>query len=568
MRRLLVVSSMVFVWIGFLVTASFAAENAPTPTPPNNKFGIHLAVPSREDEQSAAKLINSNGGSWGYVTLVIQDNDRDVGKWQETFDNLRRLRLIPIIRIATHPDGAAWKVPQKTDADEWVHFLQSLRWVVKERYVILFNEPNHGAEWGGKTDPQAYAEVSNAFAQALHKASDEYVVMLAGLDAAAPQQPPQYMDEAEYLRQVFEKEPKLLEQIGALSSHSYPNPGFSASPANTGRTSIRGYEWELSLLSELGLDRDIPVFITETGWARDRLTPATVADYFRQAYAQWLSDGRVQAVTPFLLNYQGDPFLSFSWQMPNAQEFYPQYDAVRSMGKVAGRPAQDQSGALQAQIPRSVFVASTYTFPIRVKNTGQAIWDREDGYSLRLRSQGTGYRYFFDDIDDIEPLQTKEVDLHIHSGYEEGAQQWRVELVRDDGVVLSRSWNVRVLPLPTLDVRVGLFPRIRSKQDREFELQLFDENERLVYKEQGLKRDGGVVHLDRVKNVYVGGRYRIVVLSKQYLPRQTYVTITEKENIVTMRPMLPLDFNQDGHFSLWDIWELVKHPQYLGYFLP
>jgi hypothetical protein len=44
---------------------------------PNNKFGIHLAVPSREDEQSAAKLVNSHGGSWGYVTLVIQDNDRN-----------------------------------------------------------------------------------------------------------------------------------------------------------------------------------------------------------------------------------------------------------------------------------------------------------------------------------------------------------------------------------------------------------------------------------------------------------------------------------------------------------
>ena len=48
---------------------------------PNNKFGIHLAVPNKEDIKKTAELVNSSGGQWGYVTVVIQENDRNFAKW-------------------------------------------------------------------------------------------------------------------------------------------------------------------------------------------------------------------------------------------------------------------------------------------------------------------------------------------------------------------------------------------------------------------------------------------------------------------------------------------------------
>jgi hypothetical protein len=115
----------------------FAQEQAS-----NNKFGIHLAKPAEEDIEDANALVNGNGGSWGYVTLVMQEDDRNKGQWQGTFDKLRELKLIPIIRIATKPEGGNWRRPSKEDAEEWANFLDSLHWVVKERYVILFNEPN------------------------------------------------------------------------------------------------------------------------------------------------------------------------------------------------------------------------------------------------------------------------------------------------------------------------------------------------------------------------------------------------------------------------------------------
>src|SRR3989339_1270410 len=83
----------------------------------NNKYGIHIA--ELTDLTDAANLVNSSGGDWGYVTLVIQDGDRNQSKWQELFNEMRRLHLIPILRLATHPEGDSWKIPQKEDAKRW-----------------------------------------------------------------------------------------------------------------------------------------------------------------------------------------------------------------------------------------------------------------------------------------------------------------------------------------------------------------------------------------------------------------------------------------------------------------
>ena len=42
----------------------------------NNKFGIHITDENDLDEARA--LINSSGGDWGYITLVIREDERDV----------------------------------------------------------------------------------------------------------------------------------------------------------------------------------------------------------------------------------------------------------------------------------------------------------------------------------------------------------------------------------------------------------------------------------------------------------------------------------------------------------
>jgi hypothetical protein len=150
---------------------------------PNNIFGIHLAQPHPQEIRAASDLVNSNGGKWGYVTLVIQENDRNKDKWQNVFDELRELHLIPIIRLATQPEGENWRRPEPTDANDWADFLDSLNWVVKDRYIILFNEPNHGSEWGGEVDEKSYANVAFTFAKALKEKNSDFFIMLAGFDA-------------------------------------------------------------------------------------------------------------------------------------------------------------------------------------------------------------------------------------------------------------------------------------------------------------------------------------------------------------------------------------------------
>ena len=152
----------------FLPISIFAVEL-------NNIYGIHLAQPHPQDIQAASDLVNSNGGKWGYVTLVIQENDRNREKWQGIFDQMRELRLIPIVRLATQPEGENWRRPEEEDAPDWIEFLNSLNWVVKSRYIILFNEPNHGSEWGGEVDETSYAKVVVAFARALKEKNQDFL---------------------------------------------------------------------------------------------------------------------------------------------------------------------------------------------------------------------------------------------------------------------------------------------------------------------------------------------------------------------------------------------------------
>src|SRR5437868_13182611 len=69
---------------------------------PNNIFGVHILFPAELD--NAAKIINSNGGDWGYVTIPIQSGDKSINKWQEFMNHAKELHIIPILRLATEGD--------------------------------------------------------------------------------------------------------------------------------------------------------------------------------------------------------------------------------------------------------------------------------------------------------------------------------------------------------------------------------------------------------------------------------------------------------------------------------
>lgn len=138
--------------------SSFAAEDPFSH--PNNKMGIHILFPS--ELQEAAKLVNSNGGDWGYVTIPIQAGDKDIKKWQEFMDQAKSLHLIPLVRLATEGDyfnTSSWRKPTEADVLDFANFLNSLNWPTKNHYIIVFNEVNRGDEWGGSPNPQEYADI-------------------------------------------------------------------------------------------------------------------------------------------------------------------------------------------------------------------------------------------------------------------------------------------------------------------------------------------------------------------------------------------------------------------------
>ncbi|MDZ7587076.1 MAG: hypothetical protein U0946_04920, partial [Patescibacteria group bacterium] len=190
----------------FLVVQPIEAIVNPL-TVSNNRFGIHILEP--EDLLPAAKLVNSQGGDWGYVTLIIRQNDRKIAKWQTVFDQLRRLHLIPIVRLATESEKNYWVIPKTQDIDAWVDFLNSLNWVVKNRYVILFNEPNHALEWGKTLNLQEYAAIVREFHQKLKFASDDFFILPAGFDTAAPNSATS-MSAVNYWQKMYQADPTIF----------------------------------------------------------------------------------------------------------------------------------------------------------------------------------------------------------------------------------------------------------------------------------------------------------------------------------------------------------------------
>ena len=548
---------ILFLALFFLPLSLFAAT-------PNNKFGISLAQPHLEDFPKVRELVNSNSGDWGYITLIVQENDRDKNKWQDIFNRLRQDHLIPIIRLATQPEGENWRRPEVKDIQSWVDFLDSLNWVVKNRYVVLFNEPNHGSEWGGEVDIKSYAEVSLEFAKKLKEKNKDFFVMLAGFDASAPSWMPGLEDEEVFLQGLTLVEGQTLwSYLDGLSSHSYPNPGFSGSPYAMGRGTVRTYEWELELLRQLGVTEELPVFITETGWKRGSET--AVADNFQITFDQiWGPDSRVVAVTPFVFDYQGEPFLEFSWKPPSAKasegqgNFYQQYYTVQAMSKIKGEPEIIEKGWINFKLPSDLVVQSTYHFKVKLNNLGQAVWDKNDSYKLKIKSEELqGTEYLFDDLKDMNPFEEKDIYFTLKTNEDLGNKKIKFILQKNNkNILISDDWNINILPLPSLNFETKFFPWGKGRGE-DYEIQIFDIDDRLVFKKKSLSVNRGVGQLNNIQNIALDELYRIVLLKPYHLPRQEFIVFKKDNNRIKFKLLLPLDFNNDGTFNFKDLLRLL-----------
>ena len=300
---------------------------------PNNKFGIHIS--HEHDLESAANLVNSTGGEWGYVTVVIREDEMDQARWQNFMNEAKAKHLIPIVRIATLIKNNHWKKPETQKANGWALFLNSLDWPTQNRYVVLFNEPNHAKEWGNEISPENYASLARTYWEQLKRTSSDFFVLPAALDLAAPDSHDTMSAETFY-QKMYASDSLIFTIFDGLASHSYPNPNFCGLPTDSGKTSVRGFEWELSTLQKYDLLPNSPVFITETGWSCP-LPPTTISSYYQETFGSAWTHPNLVAITPFILSYPSFPFANFSWLDAN-QKPTPHYQTIQSLSKIKGEP--------------------------------------------------------------------------------------------------------------------------------------------------------------------------------------------------------------------------------------
>ncbi|HCR81430.1 hypothetical protein A2875_02610 [Candidatus Gottesmanbacteria bacterium RIFCSPHIGHO2_01_FULL_46_14] len=536
---------------------------------PNNKYGIHVADP--QDIPDAAFLVNSNG-DWGYVTVVIQANDRNTDKWQRIFDQMRRLHVIPIVRLATQPEGDTWKKPNLSDIGDWKSFLNSLNWPTENRYVVIFNEPNHAAEWGNSISPEEYTDILNTFSGEFKASSQDFFILPAGLDASAPDGPTT-MDEGTFLRRMVQKQADIFSKIDGWTSHSYPNPAFSGSPLAAGRGTIRSFVWELNVLK-----LNLPVFITETGWQHhdgkvldfSLLRSETVSEYIKTAAVSVWTDSRIVAVTPFILNYQDAPFDHFSWRRFGGDGFYPHYFAYKDVARVRGEPRQREGyEIITSLIPKTLVGDATTTLIGEIQNTGQGILN-SDRYQLIIKDESGLFQTVAESVPTLEPGETGKIAVHITTPPQGTTYTLGAVFIKGQTEIALETTEVTLIPPPTLSIKVSAGWRSRPTIG-DVTVLVYDVNEEIVHEFRGLTLSSGHISVEGLKNIVPGQPYRIVVLVPGYLPRQTTVGLDPTLTHIVMRRLLPVDFNFDGTLTIEDLPALFQtrpHDAWLRFFGP
>lgn len=311
----------------------------------NNKFGLYIYASGDNYIEKATTLINSQGGDWGYVTIPIDLQDLNWEVWHDLFTALDEKHLTPIVQLFNlKPSDQKPFLMREEQTTRVAVFLNALPWPIKKRYISVYNEPNDSRFWWGRANAKEYAEVLDLTIRTFKNFSPDFLVMNGAFNASA-RSGGGYIDERQFLWQMNQAVQGIFHRLDGWASHPYPQPNFAGSVNDYGRDSIRAYEWELEILRlNFGVE-NLPVFITETGWAHaegknynpDFLTEKEVAENIRQAFEKvWLPDEKVVAVTPFTINYPA-PFDHFAWVSADGQPF-AQYEMVKGLAKMAGQP--------------------------------------------------------------------------------------------------------------------------------------------------------------------------------------------------------------------------------------
>jgi hypothetical protein len=345
-------------FVVFLVFPSFVNAVYDPLSKPNNKIGIHILFPSELKE--AAELVDSSGGDWGYVIIPIQSSDKDLEKWQKFMDDCRQYHLIPIVRLATNGDyfnTKVWEKPNMENVLDFANFLNSLDWPTKNRYVVVFNEVNRGDEWGGSPEPKEYAQILSYAVTVFKSKSPDFFVISSGMDNASVNNYPDAMDKFAFFWDMEKAVPGIFNQLDGLGSHSYPNPGFSQPPTVLTNKSIASFIHEKAYVENF-TDKDLPIFITETGWTRNVFTDAQIGQFYKTAIDTVWNDKNIVAITPFVLKAGTQPFSQFSMKNSDGSS-NKIFSSIFEINKTKGEPILTEVKKVLGQ------QVSSFSMPVR-----------------------------------------------------------------------------------------------------------------------------------------------------------------------------------------------------------
>lgn len=547
MRRLIGIAytALVVLAISVFFHATATAVDAQYSTP-NNKFGIHLISPTDEEIRDACRtLANASGGAGGKLTLTLVKDDIDLDTLQRYHNIAREENCIFIHPIKNTFGDPYWNELDDSTISFFENLFEDLKPSSKHLFVILGNENNRGDESGGECNPESYARFARKAAERLKARIPNIEIGLTGLDPYAPSGG-FYCSRDEFIRRMFGEDPTLVQElIDFQAVHEYPDADMTGA--------LRSHwQSERNLMRSLGVTKELPVFITEISWRRHRgLTDFGAAQRLASALSRLNSEDSVWAITPFVYKFCGHPFDQFSFVTCDGNQPYEVFNALADFPKVEGEPEHIHLGRSQTALAQEVIENTDYIFELELTNQGTDIWQGIGG-DYKVELFGPDVQSSFSSFHKIRPDKNMHTLFRFNPGDLSGCPKFQTALTKNGRVLLQLfEWQPCVVPPPTMALNISTFP------GNEFngigEVQIFDEHESLVFRQQAEVVDG-LADIGPVEGVHFEDEYRIVWLSAGNLPVQITEARFHKGNNVLSTPMLlPLDANEDGELTLGDV---------------
>ena len=208
-------------------------------------------------------------------------------------------------------------------------------------------------------------------------------------------------------------------------------------------------------------------------------------------------------------------------------------------------------------LPHELVAKSKYNFKIKLKNDGQGWWNED--YVIQANNNSTvNYEIKPGIIKDINPNEERLIEFIMTTNNQQNNLSTKFTLIKNNKTITeSEPWQFDILPLPSLTFNIKYFPW--GKGQGEFEIQIFNTEDQLVYKQSRVKvNNKGTGQIFEVPNIALDDLYRVVVIKPGYLPRQNYIVFKKANNMINFKRLLPFDINHDGKFDWNDVLKIFN----------